>query len=138
MQTFLPYNDFARSAEVLDRARLGKQRVEVKQIIQTLDGQSFGWRHHPAVKMWEYRTGALALYGLAMCDEWIGRGYKDSLRSFFQARAMVSTPNELLYPDWFGWEDFHLSHQSNLVRKFPEHYVPYFGQVPSVPYVWPA
>lgn len=29
MQTFLPYPDFVESASVLDRQRLGKQRVEV-------------------------------------------------------------------------------------------------------------
>ena len=34
MQTFLPYPDFARSAAVLDRQRLGKQRVEVLQILK--------------------------------------------------------------------------------------------------------
>ncbi len=33
MQTFLPYDSYADSAAVLDRARLGKQRVEAKQIL---------------------------------------------------------------------------------------------------------
>ena len=36
MQTFLPYPDFARSAQALDMRRLGKQRVEVLQILGTL------------------------------------------------------------------------------------------------------
>ena len=36
MQTFLPYADYAASAKVLDRMRLGKQRVETLQILQTL------------------------------------------------------------------------------------------------------
>ena len=31
MQTFLPYEDFRASARVLDRQRLGKQRVEAKR-----------------------------------------------------------------------------------------------------------
>ena len=34
MQTFLPHADFDRSAEVLDLRRLGKQRVEVIQIVR--------------------------------------------------------------------------------------------------------
>lgn len=34
MQTFLPYPDFAESAKVLDNGRLGKQRLEAKQILQ--------------------------------------------------------------------------------------------------------
>lgn len=38
MQTFLPYADFRASAHVLDRQRLGKQRVETLQIMQALLG----------------------------------------------------------------------------------------------------
>ena len=33
MQTFLPFPDFQQSAAVLDRVRLGKQRVEALQIL---------------------------------------------------------------------------------------------------------
>ena len=36
MQTFLPYSNFQKSAEVLDWRRLGKQRVEGMQIINTI------------------------------------------------------------------------------------------------------
>ncbi|WP_344942481.1 pyrimidine dimer DNA glycosylase/endonuclease V [Terrabacter ginsenosidimutans] len=36
MQTFVPYADFARTAAVLDTRRLGKQRVEVIQIVRAL------------------------------------------------------------------------------------------------------
>ena len=34
MQTFLPYENFAASAAVLDNKRLGKQRVETLQVIK--------------------------------------------------------------------------------------------------------
>lgn len=34
MITFLPYSDFQQSAQVLDRQRLGKQRLEAKQILE--------------------------------------------------------------------------------------------------------
>ena len=34
MQTFLPYPDFVKSAQCLDYRRLGKQRVEAKQILE--------------------------------------------------------------------------------------------------------
>ena len=33
MQTFLPFADFAETAAVLDHRRLGKQRIEVLQIL---------------------------------------------------------------------------------------------------------
>ena len=36
MQVFLPYPDFKKSLESLDNKRLGKQRVEAKQILNVL------------------------------------------------------------------------------------------------------
>lgn len=36
MQTFLPFAEFKETACILDYRRLGKQRVEAKQIIQTI------------------------------------------------------------------------------------------------------
>ena len=36
MQTFLPYESFEDTAKVLDYRRLGKQRVEGMQIINTI------------------------------------------------------------------------------------------------------
>lgn len=38
MQTFLPYKDFKKSAQALDRQRLGKQRVETMQLMTALTG----------------------------------------------------------------------------------------------------
>ena len=40
MQTFLPYSNYPASARVLDNKRLGKQRVEVLQILKALAGES--------------------------------------------------------------------------------------------------
>jgi hypothetical protein len=37
VQTFLPYSDYATSARVLDYRRLGKQRVETKQILLAMN-----------------------------------------------------------------------------------------------------
>ena len=34
-------------------------------------------------------------------------------------------------PPWLGNEAFHRAHQSNLVRKFPEHYGQLFPGVPD-------
>jgi hypothetical protein len=42
-------------------------------------------------------------------------------------------------PPWLGDADFHVSHQSSLVRKNPAHYRPHFPDVPDdLPYVWPS
>jgi hypothetical protein len=65
VQTFLPLPDFAESAAVLDRQRLGKQRVEVLQLLGALTGQRPGWVNHPAARMWRGHERALARYGLA-------------------------------------------------------------------------
>lgn len=140
MQTFLPYSDFKKTAQCLDYRRLGKQRVEAWQIYLTLIHHSNGWQNHPAVKMWKDSLPALIGYGFCICQEWINRGYKDSMSQKFHSVLMqYEVDGEIdLKPVWMGDEKFHLSHQSNLVRKFPEHYKKYFPTVPdNLPYIWP-
>lgn len=144
MQTFLPFPDFHMSAQCLDRARLGKQRVEVKQLLLSL-GVTVGanepigssWANHPASKMWRGYEWALAQYGASICAEWIRRGYRDSLQVEF-AKVYTTIKNTGL-PPWIGWDAFHISHASNLVRKDPEYYGPIFPGVPNnLPYIWPS
>ena len=138
MQTFLPYPSFSESAKALDYRRLGKQRVETKQILMALRGESKGWVNHPAVKMWRGYETALAVYGMTMCKEWISRGYKDTLLQYFKDILIEGVKNDdLAYPQ-FSYE-FHRSHQSNLIRKDPEFYGAQFSGVPDdLPYVWSA
>src|SRR6476661_7633419 len=50
VQTFVPYADFARTAAVLDTKRLGKQRVEVIQIVRALTVPGYAWSSHPAAQ----------------------------------------------------------------------------------------
>lgn len=118
MQTFLPYQDFAQSAACLDRLRLGKQRVETLQILQTLNGDSHGWRNHPVVKMWNDYTEALIEYGCAICDEWLQRGYRDTCRGKIVA---YSWGGEAVKPPWLT-EEFCLSHRQRLLSKDPIYY----------------
>lgn len=135
MQTFLPYSDFALSAEVLDYRRLGKQRVECKQLLNVIlfPETAKGWKNHPAAKMWRGYSGALASYGLVVCEEWIKRGYKDTLRDFFLEFKL-----EYIAPYWLGDEDFHSSHRSNLLRKDPTFYEKFGWKEPDdLPYIWP-
>lgn len=131
MQTFLPYADFDRTARCLDYRRLGKQRVEARQILDVLEGRSNGWAKHPAVAMWRGCESGLKIYFNCISKEWMRRGYKHNM-GFFDIDMAVM-------PSWLGNEDFHKSHQSNLIRKFPEHYIPIFGNVPSdLEYIWPT
>ena len=78
MQTFLPYPDFARSARALDVRRLGKQRVECLQVVRGLTVPDYGWRHHPAVRMWRGHLEALGRYTLACCEVWTEGGRADT------------------------------------------------------------
>jgi hypothetical protein len=149
MQTFLPYADFTRSAQVLDRARLGKQRVEAIQVVRALTIPTYGWRHHPAALMWRGHLEALGAYSFAVVDEWTRQGYADTCAATIardladagvatvRSQAELADVGEL--PPWLGDEAFHRSHQSALVRKDPEHYASLFPGVPDdIPYLWPA
>lgn len=135
MQTFLAYPDFEKSAKCLDRERLGKQRLEVKQILRTLLGYTQGWKNHPAVTMWNGFEIALTEYGLAICREWTSRGYQDTIK---YELLELRPDGEIILPPWFGREDFHASHRSNLLRKRPLFYnVNKWTEPDNLPYVWP-
>ncbi|WP_298805551.1 MSMEG_6728 family protein [uncultured Pseudokineococcus sp.] len=145
MQTFLPYASFARSAEVLDSPRLGKQRVETLQILRALELPDYGWANHPAVLMWRGCTPALVGYGLACVEAWSRRGHADGTAELigeFAPDVVGASQDELaaagLMPAWLGDEEVHRSHRSALLRKDPETYAPVFGDEPDdLPYAWP-
>lgn len=135
MQTFLPYQNFRKSAACLDNKRLGKQRVEALQVLRVLCGLSSGWQHHPAVLMWRGHEVWLLDYGLTICDDWCRRGFRDTVRSKLLQLGPFKGSQE---PFWLT-RQFCRSHQSNLVRKDPIHYRKFFPQVPDdLPYVWPV
>jgi hypothetical protein len=147
MQTFVPYTDIRECAESLDYRRLGKQRVEVLQILRASmkvpgkEGSSWkagqvGWSNHPATKMWKGHLSGLIAYGVAICDEWISRGYKDTCRDKI---LQCGIPDEMDMPLWWGDEKVHSSHRANLLRKFPEHYAQFgWTEDPNMPYFWPS
>ena len=140
MQTFLPESSFTDSASVLDDKRLGKQRVEAMQIYLSLTNPHYGWKHHPAVKMWRGHEGSRLWYGQIVCVEWRFRGYEDNLYRWFYERIHNSpfACRDTL-PPWVGDKRFHLAHRSNLMRKDPIHYSQYYAGVPdNLPYFWPT
>jgi hypothetical protein len=133
MQTFLPYPDFTESARCLDYRRLGKQRVEGKQILSAcVLGPAAPWGKHPAVLMWRGYEEALKQYTNTMIAEWIRRGYSNSMPFF------PIIPSALAMPPWLGKPEFHMSHRSNLLRKDPKFYSRYgWTEPPDIPYDWP-
>ncbi len=149
VQTFLPYADFAASAAALDDRRLGKQRVEALQVLRALTRETYGWKHHPAVRMWVGYERALAAYGLAICEEWVARGHADTCAATMAADLTAAglpapVPQSALrsdtpLPRWLGDERLHRSHRASLVRKDPEFYAERFPEAdPDRPYYGPT
>lgn len=134
MQTFLPFDDFKKSVEVLDYRRLGKQRVETFQVLNVLLGRtdSHGWRNHPVTRMWRGYEEAMKVYQNLTIAEWVKRGYKNTM-SF-----EVVDESNVVMPSWFGNYDFHRSHRSNLLRKNFEYYSQFFNDPVDLEYVWPV
>ena len=130
MQTFLPYSNFQKTAEVLDWRRLGKQRVEGMQIIKTiLTPEQKGWQNHPIVIMWTPYVQALMVYTNTIINEWIKRGYNNNMELY--------KIGSIIMPDWLGNKKFHASHRANLLRKDYEYYSKFgWGENPKSPYVW--
>ena len=142
MQTFLPYKDFSKSAASLDMKRLGKQRVEVLQLLNSIkaikeDRPVRGWKNHPCREMWHDYANALVDYGIAVCEEWRSRGYKDTC---LEKISNHYNPNESdKKPDWLGREDIHRSHRSMLIQKKPDFYKEQWpSEREDLEYIWPT
>lgn len=72
--------------------------------------------YHPIILMWLSYENALKEYIDAHVDEWISRGFNNNypkLSSFDYA----SKDKDVIKPDFIYDSDFHLRHQSNLLRK---------------------
>ncbi len=149
MQTFLPYPSFRESARCLDYRRLGKQRVECKQLLLALgvpvgehQPKRSSWVNHPAARMWRGHEFSLVEYAMEVCHEWIRRGYNDTLLPQFKdAWWQIAWNSDRLIasPNWLGYDALHSSHRSNLLRKDREWYGRFGWQEPAdLPYVWPV
>jgi len=114
MQTFLPYRNFQSSAQCLDYRRLGKQRLEAKQILNALRGLTFGWVNHPVTKMWRGYETALCAYYNEMVIEWEGRGYRNTM-------TLEQHDHEYPMPHWLT-DDFVQEHRIKLMKKDPVYY----------------
>ena len=137
MQTFLPYDDFYKVAEVLDNKRLNKQTLECYQILNVLsnDDPRAGWRNHPAVKMWRGFEMGLYQYTFVMVQEADKRGIKTDKNvanlEALHARAYKDWGYGI--PTWFDNVDVlnkvTTTHKANLYNKDPEYYVDFGSAV---------
>lgn len=152
MQTFLPYSNFEHSVAVLDRQRLGKQRIECQQILSALipnAGMPKGWTNHPATLQWKGYESALAAYMTFCINELEARGYTNNMMRPYNAAWSV-TPGyaperftqdarNIVMPPWLGDERFHASHRSALLFKDGAHYGKFrWAEEPKLDYFWPT
>jgi hypothetical protein len=94
--------------------------------------KSRGWVNHPARTMWVGYEHALAIYHDVSILIWTARGYNNTM----PFRSLVRKAE---LPPWFGNEEFHASHRSNLLRKLPSHYGQFGWKEPdNLPYIWPG
>jgi hypothetical protein len=132
MTTFLPFADFAKSAQVLDNKRLGQQRREVSAVLSLI---ALGSRN-PVARMWAGFEYALLEYGKAICHEWQSRGYRDEKYDEFREKQVgfPDTGN----PPWLGDERVHSSHRARLLWK--SRWYEQFGwsEKPAEHYFWPV
>ena len=162
---FLPYPNIYYSAKCLDKQRLGKQRVEAKQLIDLLEEYdktgiipSKGWSTHPAFRSWIGFTNHLKVYFNIIVREWISRGCQNNMPlyhidetlyhivecTFDGVKAVYDRDkfNEYSFPYWVSFPPFYLSHQAALLRKNPKYYRPFYNNtlIPFINngYLWPC
>ena len=139
MQTFLPYSDFVQTFECLDYKRLGKQRLEARQIwsfisgeFEKKNGRRSRWECHPAVKMWIGYEKALARYYNHCLKEWIKRGYNNTMQP-------IPSRGKVKMPEWMGRNSFHSAHRQTLLFKLPSWYSQFgWSEKPKYEYEWPV
>lgn len=121
MQVFLPSPVYSESLLFLDKKRLGKQRVEAKQLIDTILGRPMangqvrkGWHNHPAAVMYRRHIDSLINYynlSLSAFSAAGGKNNKLAVENYVHDRQHIS------YPWWLGIEEIHASHRGRLKFK---------------------
>lgn len=143
----MPEPSFVLSMERLDKLRLGKQRVEAAQILEILVDKPFlpnsmrngfskkyaVWMRHPCVNQWRGHEEWLKKYLACAIGEWESRDYVNNI-SIPKYDLSLQPP-----PPWLGYEFFHRTHRSNLIRKFPAHYKSFWPtEFDDLDYYWPS
>ncbi len=140
MQTFFCEWEPEACARVLDRLRLGKQRIEAIQVarILTETTDKRGWRGHPAVRMWRPWVPYLVhRYIPALLAEWRARGYESPRCEAYLRELQTVVPHAGPRPAWVT-EPFIRAHRAALIRKAPDHYGRLWPGVPAeLPLIWP-
>lgn len=157
MQTFLPLADLKENAKCLDRLRLGKQRVEARDILVVLLGRP-SWcsekqynylisryKNHPAVLQYKGNELFLLHYLRYICDEWVNRGYEENcfLQAAEACQSILEGKNPfdligVIPPYWLN-DGFRARHRAALLYKDIRHYKQFcWRERPEICYYWPV
>lgn len=132
----MPYPDLEQSVRCLDPDRLGNQVY--REGLSLLRG---GWPNHPASKMWMHFKPALAQYCIYGLRELIKRNQSPPTHlSLLHEFKRIIGPKPITLPPFIGDTTFHISHQDNLIFKYPDYYQPIFSRpLPQTKpeYKWP-
>lgn len=148
--TFLVTDDFPANATFLDSKRLGKQRLEAKQIINALE-KGGGWANHPIVGCWANYVSCLKYYYNCILAEWTRRGYQNTMLAYTD----LPPPAEIIYPPWVSEPRVQYAMMSQLIQKNGDYYsvesltplispelLTHFKSLPeeylSYGYIWPT
>jgi hypothetical protein len=136
VNTFIPYSNFKKCAKVLDNKRLGKQRVEAKQIINILTNATDkqGWKNHVVTKMWHGYIPALKYYYNTIVKEWIDRGFENNME-------LYEIKDKIIIPWFVSNKSINMSHRASLLRKEFSYYKDKFNENPPLSfmkhkYIW--
>jgi hypothetical protein len=136
MNILLPLPSFTHSVAVLDRERLGKQRFDCRQVLAALraerKGGSMTFGGEPVVTLWRGYESALALYYTFCVNEWVSRGYNNTMVTPYDLATWQRRPGEdafltenvaqIKLPHWLGDGKLHESHRAWLLSSAPDHY----------------
>lgn len=131
---WLPFPNVKKSLKCLCDMHLGGQIREIKIIynILTSPDAKKGYSNHPIVKSLKGYENFTAYYFNCCIEERLRRGQNCSL-------SLIPISGKIKAPWWWGWREFHYSHQASLIRKHPHFYT--FPDLPQefleLGYVWP-
>jgi len=135
-----PILDDNKTVKLLDVNTNKIRTVDSKRLIRLNEIYiSLGFVYHPALLMWLGHEDALKEYINVHIDEWVCRGFKNTIKKYDLCDKII------VRPEWTYDTYFHQCHRSNLLRKEIEngespHYQTMFdiSQIHIVrPYFWP-
>lgn len=137
MQIWLPHPNFVKSARSLRNKELGRQRVDIKQILNALLlVRPSAWKVHPCARMWRGYENKLLHYYNTTVSEWKRRGHKhtmelDPVVTQLARRRWADVP-------WW-WDQFalHESHRAALIRRHDDYRKEFPDIFEAMPMIWP-